>query len=126
MISICNPLFNSVQHTELRKNGLKGEYKRSEPFEKITTVGRPVREEYHRPIEYYQNLFSRYGFQIERVAEGDGVDADTLMPISEHLIFACKKTMDAKEYRDCTLLIKTNPMEWRSIYNNICHIVNSL
>ncbi len=126
VISICNPLFNSVQHTELRKSGLKGEYKRSELFEKITTVGRPVREEYHRPIEYYQNLFSRYGFQIERVAEGDGVDADTLMPISEHLIFACKKTMDVKEYRDCTLLIKTNPMEWRSIYNNICHIVNSL
>lgn len=126
VISICNPLFNSVQHTELRKSGLKGEYRRSERFEKITTVGRPVREEYHRPIEYYQNLFSRHGFQIERVAEGDGVDADTLMPISEHLIFVCKKTTDVKEYRDCTLLIKTNPMEWRSIYKNICHIVNAL
>ena len=126
VISICNPLFNSVQHTELRKSGLKGEYKRSERFEKITTVGSPVREEYHRPTEYYQNLFSRYGFQIERVAEGDGVDADKLMPISEHLMFVCKKIADAREYQDCTLLIKTNPMEWRSIYKNICHIVNSL
>ena len=126
VISICNPLFNSVQHTELRESGLNGEYRRSERFEKITTVGRPVREEYHRSVEYYKNLFSRYGFQIEQVAEGDGVNADTLMPISEHLIFECKKTTDVKEYRDCTLLIKTNPMEWRSIYKNICHIVNSL
>ena len=126
VISICNPLFNSVQHTELRKSGLKGGYRRSERFEKMTTVGRPVREEYHRPIEYYQNLFLRHGFQIEQIVEGDGVDADTLMPISEHLIFVCKKTTDVKEYYDCTLLIKTNPMEWRSIYKSICHIVNSL
>lgn len=126
IISICNPLFNTVQHTELRKRGLKGEYRRSEYFEKLTTVGTPVRGEYHRPIEYYHNLFLRNGFQIEQVTEGDGVDADTLMPISEHLIFVCRKVMRVKQYKDCTLLIKTNPMEWRSIYKNVCHIVNSL
>lgn len=126
VISICNPLFNSVQHTELRTSGLKGEYRQSEKYNKITTVGRPVREEYHRPIEYYRNLFSRNGFQIEQVAEGDGVNVDTLMPISEHLIFVCKKETNFTQYKDCTLLIKTNPMDWRSIYKNICHIVTSL
>ena len=36
IISICNPLFNTVQHTELRKSGLKGEYRRSKYFEKLT------------------------------------------------------------------------------------------
>lgn len=126
VVSICNPLFNSVQHTELRTSGIEGEYRRSEHYKKMTTVGNTVRDEFHRPIEFYQNLLSRCGFQIESVAEGDGVDVDTLMPISEHLIFVCKKTTDLKEYRDCTLLIKTNPMEWDTIYNDIRHIVNSL
>ena len=126
IVSICNPLFNAVQHTELRRSGLKGDYRHSEYFEKLATVGTPVRGEYHRPIEYYQNLFSRNGFQVEQTVEGDGVDVDTLMPISEHLIFVCKKATDAKQYENCTLMIKTNPMEWRSIYKNVCHIVNSL
>lgn len=126
IISICNPLFNSVQHTELRRSGLQGKYAQSEKFEKLITVGTPMREEYHRPIEYYINLFSRNGFRLVKVVEGEGVNVDTLLPISEHLVFVCEKTVNAASYDDCTLLIKTNPMEWGCIYKNIRHIVTAL
>lgn len=126
VISICNPLFNTAGQTQLRKNGLTGDYRHSTMFYKHLTVGTAVRKEYHRPIEYYENLLSRNGLEIEQAVEGGGVNAETLMPISEHIIFVCKKIAKARCYEDCSLLIKTNPMEWQRIYKNICHIVNSL
>lgn len=126
MISICNPFFNSVQNTELRTCGLSGNYHTAEKYEKHTTVGMAIREEYHRPIEYYINLFKRKGLAIDSIIEGKGVDADTLLPIAEHLIFDCHKSKNPIAYKDCSLLIKTNPMEYRSIYRNIRHIVDSL
>lgn len=126
MISICNPFFNSVQNTELRTCGLSGNYHTAEKYDKHTTVGTSIREEYHRPIEYYVNLFKRNGLVIDSIIEGKGVDADTLLQIAEHLIFDCRKPKSPVVYKDCSLMIKTNPMEYRSIYRNIRHIVDSL
>lgn len=126
IISICNPFFNSVQNTELRTCGLSGNYNTAERYEKHTTVGVSIRAEYHRPIEYYINLFKRNGLTIDSIIEGQGVDADTLLPIAEHLIFDCRKSQNPIVYKDCSLLIKTNPMEYKSIYRNIRHIVDSL
>ena len=126
IISICNPFFNSVQNTELRTCGLQGSYHQAETFIKKTTVGAPVRKEYHRPIEFYIHAFQKYGLSIEGIVEGRGANMDTLMPIAEHLIFDCKKIGESKEYEQCSLLIKTNPMEHHSIYRNIRHIVTTL
>ena len=91
IFSICNPFFNSVQNTELRTTGLQGNYRIAERFIKKTTIGTPKRDEFHRPIEFYENLFSRYGVEIESVLEGRGVNTDNLLPIAEHIIFDCKK-----------------------------------
>ncbi len=126
IFSICNPFFNNVQHTELRKTGLSGNYYTAEKFEKRTTVASPLREEYHRPIEYYVNLLQKFGFFIEDIAEGDGVNVDTLQPIAEHLILKCKLLQKPTLLSDCSLLIKTNPMEYREIYKQVEHIVCSL
>lgn len=126
LISICNPFFNSVQNTELRTCGISGEYQKSELYDKHTTIGTPIRKEYHRPIEYYLNLFERNGLIIDSIKEGDGIDTDTLLPIAEHLIFDCRKKQETIAYEDCSLLIKTNPMEHGCIYRNIRHIVCSL
>ena len=124
LISICNPFFNGVENTELRTSGLKGEYKSAETFLKRTAEAE--RREYHRPIEYYINLFERNGLILESVTEGRGADVDTLLPIAEHIVFVCKKECGETVYGDCTLLIKTNPMEHRTIYRNIRHIVCAL
>lgn len=126
IISICNPFFNSVQNTELRTTGLQGNYHISEMFEKHSAENGKIRKEYHRPIEFYKNLFSKYGLRIEQIVEGDGADIDTLMPISEHIIFDCKKISEPQVFDNLSLLIKTNPMEHRSVYRNISHIVGSL
>ena len=64
--------------------------------------------------------------RIEQIVEGDGADIDTLMPISEHIIFDCKKISESQVFDNLSLLIKTNPMEHRSVYRNISHIVGSL
>ncbi len=126
IISVCNPFFNSVQNTELRATGLQGNYHISEVFEKHSAENSKIRKEYHRPIEFYRNLFSKYGLRVEQIVEGDGADLDTLMPISEHIIFDCKKISESQVFDNLSLLIKTNPMEYRSVYRNISHIVGSL
>ena len=126
IISICNPFFNSVQNTELRTTALKGNYHCAEVFWKCSAETGKNRLEFHRPVEYYQNLFGKYGLVIEQIVEGDGANLDTLMPISEHIIFDCKKIADPRVFDDLSLLIKTNPMEHRSIYRNINHIVGTL
>lgn len=125
IISICNPFYNNVQNTELRSSGLSGDYYHSSVYEKSNNYGSAKRTEYHRPIEYYLNLLKRHGLKVKGAYEIEGVNIDTLNPISEYLVFDC-------EYSPCTvlenmsLLIKTNPMEADCIYQNIRHIVSEL
>ena len=126
IFSICNPFFNHVQNTELRSSGLLGNYAYSEKFKKYTKIGIPLREEYHRPIETYISLLQQYGFELQNSYESEGVDCNTLLPISEHLIFECRFNKKSILLDDCTLLIKANPMEARCIYDNIKHIVCTL
>ena len=94
VVSICNPLFNDISNTELRMQGLMSDYHTAAVFEKHNKLGTLVRTEYHRPIESYIHLLQKHGYKICNVVEGDGVDCDKVMPISEHIIF------------DCTLLAK--------------------
>ena len=64
VISICNPFFNNVAHTELKSEGVCKKYDTSEKFVKTLSNGGRQRDEYHRPIEFYRNLFSRNGLVI--------------------------------------------------------------
>ena len=126
ILSICNPFYNTINETELRKNGLKSDYKNSKIFYKNTRIGIPQRKEYHRPIEYYINLFFKNGFEIINVYEGEGINTNNMLSIGEHLIFELIKKRNSFELIDCSLLIKTNPMEYKYIYDNIKHIIIQL
>ena len=126
ILSICNPFYNTIKETELRKSGLENIYKYSKKFIKNTRIGIPQREEFHRPIEYYINLFFKNGFEIINVYEGDGINTNNMLSIGEHLIFELIKKRNSFELIDCSLLIKTNPMEYKYIYDNIKHIVIQL
>lgn len=126
IISICHPFFNRVRRTELRTSGLKGPYGVACRYEKNMRIGTPVRTEFHRPAEYYENLFARYGLEITGAYEGEGVDTESLLPAPEHLIFDCEKNSGSEYLADCSLLVKTNPMEHRSVYRNLRHITGEL
>ncbi|HHT7686755.1 TIGR00725 family protein [Pasteurella multocida] len=123
ILSICNPFFDDIQYTETRKKGYPQPYSLCATYNKETQF--ICREEYHRPFAFYQRLLSRNGFELLEIKEDDGVNADTLNPISEHLIMICRKTNRTK-LNDCSLLIKTNPMEHKTIYKNVVHIIRQL
>ena len=123
IISFCNPFFTDIQRTENRSSGREEPYQKYSEFMKKTVYG--GRQEFHRPFSYYENLFRRNGFSIERVLQDDGVDIENLESISEHIIFVLKK-IECVELSDCSLLIKCNPMEGRTIKRSITHIVNQL
>lgn len=126
VISICNPFFNNVAHTELKSEGVCKKYDTSEKFVKTLSNGGRQRDEYHRPIEFYRNLFSRNGLVITSVIESDGMNIDTLMPIAEYIVFKCKKEVCPIDTTNLSLLIKTNPMEHKSVYDNVKNIVLTL
>lgn len=132
IFSICNPLFNSVKHTETRCDCDDFNYTVSQSIQKTLNISikgessKILRVEHHRPIEYYWNLMRKFGFQILEIFETTGVDYNNLLPIAEHLVFKCRLNIKFKALSDMSLLIKTNPMEYRSIYSDIQHIVSQL
>lgn len=126
IISICNPFFNEIKNSEICSKIDFDNYHNSCIFNKRVNANNNVRVEFHRPIEYYSNLLNRNGFHIMNISESDGVNFDDLMPISEHLFFDCVLKRKNTKINDCSLLIKTNPMEYKNIYKQICHIVGTL
>lgn len=122
-ISLCSPFFENIEKTETKRSGYHGGYCSCQNYHKKDIfVGR---EEYHRPFSYYERLLHLHGFKIEEIKEDGGINIDTINPIGEHLFFVCKKK-EVPLIEDCSLLIKTNPMEHASIHRNVVHIVNQL
>lgn len=126
IFSVCNPFFVDVEQTEIRTICSHINYDQSCQYKKVIRSTRKERTEHHRPIEYYINLFQRFGFKVLTVHETEGVCYTSMLPVSEHLIFECQLISKNCALPDTSLLIKSNPMEHRSIYENIKHIVNQL
>ena len=123
IISICNPFFTDVKHTELKTSGRLSSYSETCQFCKQTIFNK--RLEYHRTFNQYENLFRRQGFEIQEVIQNDGVDINLLEPISENIYFLLKKINHEILY-NCSLLIKCNPMDYQTIKRDITHIVQTL
>jgi len=126
VFSICNPIFADIEQTEIRTISSPVQYGIARIYEKGIRSTTNRRTEFHRPIEYYFNLLQRFGFSITAVHETDGVDYENMLPVSEHLIFECQLKEKVSDLKNISLLIKSNPMEHRSIYDNIRHIVSQL
>jgi len=127
IISICNPFFDDISHTELRTKGYEGNYSEILSYKKKITIDEKEKEkeDYHRPFLYYENLFHRNGFKIININESDGVNFDNLNCISEYLIFDLEKN-DYHDMDDCSLLIKTCSMDHLIADSCIRHIINKL
>lgn len=126
VISICNPFFNGVKNTLLRQGGIEGKYGQSQMFVKRLVLSSAEREEFHRPIEFYELLLRENGLTIDNVFESGGVDTDNLTEASEFLIFECTKIAEPFVADNLTLLVKACPMEYDCIYDNVRHIVTEL
>lgn len=123
ILSICDPFFDSINNTELRSKGYSGEYKENTFYTKIGLYG--PKEDYHRPFSYYENLLKRHGLEIVEVLETEGVNADTLNPIGEHLVFdVVNRGMHS--LTECTLMIKTCPMDYEIVIPCIKQIIHNL
>ena len=127
IISICNPFFDDISHTELRSKGYEGDYSKILLYKKNINIVDKIKEkeDYHRPFLYYENLFQRNGFKIINIYESDGVNLDNLNSISEYLIFDLEKN-NYNYMNDCSLLIKVCSMDYLIIDSCIRHIVNKL
>ncbi|MBQ5492906.1 MAG: glycosyltransferase, partial [Mycoplasmataceae bacterium] len=121
--SICNPFFDDMYPTQLLNNITNyKQYDKCFCFNKQTIYG--TRKELHYPFLYYQRLLNKYNFKIKQIKQ-DKTYAYNLNEKSEYLYFDCIK--HTKNYlNDCSLLIKTNPMDHEVIMQNIIHIVNQL
>lgn len=126
IFSICNPFFADIELSEIRALEKSNQYDCACTYDKMIRSSKNKRVEYHRPIEYYTNLFQRFGFNINAIHETSGADYSTILPISEHLIFECQMKQKNSYLNNTSLLIKSNPMEHQAIYENIRHIVNQL
>jgi 2-polyprenyl-3-methyl-5-hydroxy-6-metoxy-1,4-benzoquinol methylase/glycosyltransferase involved in cell wall biosynthesis len=126
VFSICNPFFADIEQSEIRSIISNKAYSCACTYDKMIRSSQNARLEYHRPIEYYINLFQRFGFAITSIHETSGVDYSTMLPISEHLIFECQMKQKNSLLSNTSLMIKSSPMEHRSIYESIKHIINQL
>lgn len=123
IISICDPFFDSIDNSELRTSGYHGKYEDNSFYTKEGLYG--PKGDYHRPLSYYENLFKKHGFEISEIIETNGVNADTLNSIGEHLVFDVINK-GVHKLNDCTLLIKTCPMDYQIVIPCIRQIVSNL
>lgn len=123
IISICDPFFDSIHNTELRTSGYHGKYEENSAYTKEGLYG--PKGDYHRPFSYYENILKKHGFEISDIIETDGVNVDSLNPIGEHLVFDVINK-GAPKLNNCTLMIKTCPMDHQIVIPCIKQIVSNL
>jgi len=124
IVSICNPFFNDVERTELRKNIQSPHYHECSCYEK-RTVSKSLLQEHHRSYERYVHWFHQYGFEIKQVVQTDGINLKSMNRVSNHLVFKLLK-IGPVQVLPLTLLIKASIMDHRYLQSQVHHIVSRL
>ena len=126
LVAVCNPFHLATTSTELAEKRLpvSGEYRDKFPYKKALAATATVRTEVHRSFDAYIQAFSAAGLCIEEVLEMEGTDTRSLRSASDHLLFKMRPV--PRSGLRVSLLIKTCPMEWRTIERLIRHQVDQL
>ena len=126
LVAVCNPFHLSSASTELGEKHLpaSSRYEDTFVYEKTVAINGNRRRDVHRSYSTYRRAFAKAGFRIEEVSEFDGVDTNSLLPVSDHLAF--RLTPTRTEAPRISLLIKTCLMEWRMIERMVRHQVGQL
>lgn len=126
LLSITNPFFTNNISTEIKISSETIDlYKNTKLRKKVRSTSR-YREDYYKTLDSYKYLFRRNGFKIINIFESDGVDLNEIMPNSDFLYFELEKISDISLLEEVSLLIKTNPMEYRTIKKQVESIVMEL
>jgi hypothetical protein len=124
IFSICNPFFNDVERSELRKNLSSPNYETCECYKKRTS-NKALLEEYHRPYDIYQRWFLEHGFLIEKEKQTNGINFKSFNQISHHLVFQLKKIRPIQE-QPISLMIKASLMDYAYLESQVKHQVLTL
>lgn len=126
LLSITNLFFTNNISTEIKISSETVDlYKNTKLRKKVRSTSR-YREDYYKTLNTYKYLFRRNGFKIINIFESNGVDLNEIMPNSDFLYFELQKVSDINLLEDVSLLIKTNPMEYKTIKKQVESIVMEL
>ena len=126
IVAVCNPFHLSTESTELWQKHLPAEFEYKDTFvyDKTVSGSGNTRREVHRSHSTYRRAFINAGFHVDTVIELDGTNTGALLPSSDHLVFRLEPVpMDGPKV---SLLIKTCVMEWRTIEQQVRHLVEQL
>ena len=126
VVSVCNPLSTSIRKSCNRVNSddVKN-YEENFELTKIVLSTHKSRTDFHRSVGKYIHEFNYAGFQVERVAESEGIDTENLLPTSDFMFFKLRPVDEPREY-NVSLMIKASAMEWETIDWQVRHIVTAL
>jgi glycosyltransferase involved in cell wall biosynthesis len=127
IVGICNPFDIEAMQTTTHRKAYDPIYTYENQFgyEKWIFETNRKRQDFHRPVSWYERQFHLHGFQIESMHESVDADFNRISPSSEILFFILSPLLASKT-SNVTLLIKASSMEWRTIDTQIRHIVSQL
>jgi 2-polyprenyl-3-methyl-5-hydroxy-6-metoxy-1,4-benzoquinol methylase/glycosyltransferase involved in cell wall biosynthesis len=127
VFALCNPFNTFVNETGTRITHLKegASYSDIFSYDKIAKETSRTRFEVHRPFHTIKRMIECSGFVVSDVHESEGVDFDSLAPASDFLVLELEPVRLSLKC-DVSLLIKANPIEWKTIDFQIEHIVSQL
>lgn len=95
LVVVCNPR-HVGRHTALQHRILPPGWEQDRAFEYtklVRSTGRR-RHEVHRPPRRYEELLGAAGLRVESTEETEGVDVETMRPVSDFLIFRCRPSAE--------------------------------
>lgn len=94
IVSVCNPDFAHIHKTEFQnRNFVPKNNSAEEVITKTCIYTGKQKTEHHRPTASYIELFTKFGFTVEKMIDTNGIDIETLQPASDFKIFVltCEK-----------------------------------
>jgi 2-polyprenyl-3-methyl-5-hydroxy-6-metoxy-1,4-benzoquinol methylase/GT2 family glycosyltransferase len=126
IVGVCNPFgistIESTSHVKQLSSNVS--YKGKFLYRKQAKTTGHWRPDVHRPFSWYESVFRKVGLQIDKVEEIPSVDVPLLSPSSDFILFRLHSMR--MQQSNVSLLIKAGCMEWRTIRNQIEHIVKQL
>lgn len=126
VVAVCNPAFTMGGDTPLQHRILPADVQvdRTFAWEKVLTGTETRRRDVHRPIARLRRDFLRVGLAIDGVRETETVDLERFEPASDFLVLRLRPL--PQDPAPVTLMIKTCAMEWRTIEDQVRHLIGQL
>jgi SAM-dependent methyltransferase/glycosyltransferase involved in cell wall biosynthesis len=128
VVGICSPFFLGSGSTPSQYLYDVDESRYNEHFRfmlKVKTTGR-VREEWHRPLDWYIHVARCADLELREAIEVPSIDIDALSPGSDQLILIFDPLKPLENSPRVSLMIKASAMEWRTVLMQVRHIVRQL